>query len=150
MLLLRVHALKFKSLFELLLCDVKNGALRKAVGANSPIGCGSLGRRGRGWGGASVVVDAVVSPETSGVAAGEAGAHFSSSPRRVALAFPKQHNTLKLIVTDVQMPGRLNGIELANYIGEHWPDISIIVASGAVIPEEGESSDPRSFPQQTD
>lgn len=101
MLLLRVHALKFKSLFELLLCDVKNGALRKAVGANSPIGCGSLGRRGRGWGGASVVVDAVVSPETSGVAAGEAGAHFSSSPRRVALAFLKQHNTLKLIVTDV-------------------------------------------------
>ena len=101
-------------------------------------------------GGASVVVDAVVSPETSGVAAGEAGAHFSSSPRRVALAFLKQHNILKLIVTDVQMPGRLNGIELANYIGEHWPDISIIVASGAVIPEEGESSDPRSFPQQPD
>ncbi|WP_296435328.1 response regulator [Rhizobium sp. UBA1881] len=68
----------------------------------------------------------------------EAGYHvIEARTADEALAFLKQHNTLKLIVTDVQMPGRLNGIELANYIGEHWPDISIIVASGAVVPEEG-------------
>jgi CheY-like chemotaxis protein len=54
-----------------------------------------------------------------------------------ALTFLKQHSTLKLLVTDVQMPGHMDGFELASYVGEHWPHINIIVASGAVRPVEG-------------
>jgi CheY-like chemotaxis protein len=54
-----------------------------------------------------------------------------------ALAFLKQHNSLKLLVTDVQMPGRLNGIELVSYVSRHWSHINIIVASGNIRPNEG-------------
>jgi CheY-like chemotaxis protein len=54
-----------------------------------------------------------------------------------AYEFLKQHNSLKLLFTDVQMPGDMDGIELARYVGEHWPQISVIVASGAVRPAEG-------------
>ena len=54
-----------------------------------------------------------------------------------ALEFLKQHNSLKLLFTDVQMPGKMDGIELANYVAEHWPNIVVIVASGAVNPQPG-------------
>ncbi|WP_455273479.1 response regulator [Rhizobium herbae] len=38
------------------------------------------------------------------------------------------------IVADIQMPGDMDGIALAKYVGERWPHICIVVASGAVKP----------------
>jgi CheY-like chemotaxis protein len=54
-----------------------------------------------------------------------------------AFAFLKQHSSLKLIVTDVQMPGDMDGIQLAIAVARQWPDISVIVASGNVTPPDG-------------
>lgn len=54
-----------------------------------------------------------------------------------ALEFLKRHNSLKLVFTDVQMPGEMDGIGLAQHIGEHWPHICVIVSSGAVMPQAG-------------
>lgn len=38
----------------------------------------------------------------------------------------------KVMVTDVDMPGSMNGIELAHYVRDHWPEIQILVISGKV------------------
>ena len=51
-----------------------------------------------------------------------------------ALDFLNEHSSLKLDFTDIQMPGDLNGLELAHRIAEECPNICIIIASGAVSP----------------
>lgn len=55
-----------------------------------------------------------------------------------ACALLKKHRSLKLLMTDIQMPGDMDGLALARYVGDHWPDVLVVVASGAVIPKDGE------------
>jgi CheY-like chemotaxis protein len=39
---------------------------------------------------------------------------------------------IRLIVTDVDMPGSMNGIRLAHYVRRKWPPIQLVVISGKV------------------
>jgi CheY-like chemotaxis protein len=41
---------------------------------------------------------------------------------------------LDALVTDVQMPGAMNGFLLANYVRERYPEAVIVVVSGVVTP----------------
>lgn len=41
---------------------------------------------------------------------------------------------VKIVFTDVEMPGALDGLGLARCIHERWPSIGIIVTSGRVQP----------------
>ena len=45
---------------------------------------------------------------------------------------------IHLVFTDAEMPGTMNGIELAHYIRNRWPAVKLIVVSGKkeVSPEE--------------
>ena len=54
-----------------------------------------------------------------------------------AFEFLKRHSSLKLVFTDIQMPGEIDGVELAHHIANRWPAIKVIVASGAVRPAPG-------------
>ncbi len=36
---------------------------------------------------------------------------------------------IDLVFTDVIMPG-MNGLELARYIGERWPDLEVVLTTG--------------------
>lgn len=47
-------------------------------------------------------------------------------------------SSLKLLMTDIQMPGDMDGLALARYVGEHWPNVHVVVASGAIVPKNGE------------
>ena len=38
----------------------------------------------------------------------------------------------KVIVTDVDMPGSMDGIALAQYARRHWPTVGLVVISGKV------------------
>ncbi len=40
------------------------------------------------------------------------------------------HHPIDAVITDIDMPGELDGIELARRIGELWPEIGVIVISG--------------------
>jgi two-component system, response regulator PdtaR len=40
---------------------------------------------------------------------------------------------IRLVFTDVDMPGTMDGIKLCHYIRERWPPVKLIVASGKTI-----------------
>ncbi|WP_338082048.1 response regulator, partial [Agrobacterium rubi] len=68
----------------------------------------------------------------------DAGYHvIEAASADEAFEILEKHSSLKLLFTDIQMPGALDGIALANRVGERWPHIRVIVASGAVVPAEG-------------
>lgn len=49
-----------------------------------------------------------------------------------AIALLERHPEIRIVFTDVEMPGSINGIKLANFIRDRWPPIEIIITSGAV------------------
>lgn len=65
-----------------------------------------------------------------------------------AFAFLTQHSSLELLFTDVQTPGTLDGFDLAWKVAAQWPHISVIIASGAAIPREGDMPDNARFIQK--
>ena len=40
---------------------------------------------------------------------------------------------IRLVFTDAEMPGTMDGIELAHYIRNRWPPVKLIVVSGKVV-----------------
>jgi two-component system, response regulator PdtaR len=51
-----------------------------------------------------------------------------------ALLVLEQHPNVQAIVTDIEMPGPMNGLELARQIRDRLPEIAILVVSGRVRP----------------
>ena len=47
-----------------------------------------------------------------------------------ALAILQSRSDIALLFTDIQMPGSMNGLQLAHAVHERWPPIKIILASG--------------------
>ena len=58
-----------------------------------------------------------------------------------ALAILKSRSDVGVLFTDVQMPGRLDGLELALEVHEQWPLVHLLLTSGNVTPER------RAFPR---
>lgn len=42
--------------------------------------------------------------------------------------------SIAIVMTDIEMPGTMDGLMLARYIRERWPSIFIIICSGRVTP----------------
>ena len=47
-----------------------------------------------------------------------------------AVAILESRSDIALMVTDVQMPGSMDGLELAQFVHRRWPAIRIILVSG--------------------
>jgi CheY-like chemotaxis protein len=47
-----------------------------------------------------------------------------------ALAILQSRSDIALLFTDIQMPGSMDGLELAHAVHERWPLIKIIIVSG--------------------
>jgi DNA-binding NtrC family response regulator len=47
-----------------------------------------------------------------------------------------QHHAeqVRMLLTDITMPGKLNGADLANQFGDQWPDKPIMIMSGFETP----------------
>jgi CheY-like chemotaxis protein len=60
-----------------------------------------------------------------------------------ALRIIEDRGDIRLLFTDVQMPGRQNGLDLAREVHERWPNVLLLVTSGGVqiadseIPDHG-------------
>ena len=52
-----------------------------------------------------------------------------------ALQFLESNADVRLLFTDVSMPGTMSGSDLAHRVAERWPAISIIITSGRPRPE---------------
>ena len=51
-----------------------------------------------------------------------------------ALRLFETNADIKLLFTDVSMPGSMSGSDLARYVAERWPSIGIIMTSGRPRP----------------
>jgi CheY-like chemotaxis protein len=49
-----------------------------------------------------------------------------------AIKIIEARGDIRLVVTDVDMPGTMDGVRLAHYIRSKWPPIKLIVISGKV------------------
>ena len=47
-----------------------------------------------------------------------------------AIAVLESRSDIELLFTDIQMPGSMNGLQLAHTVHGRWPPIKIILASG--------------------
>lgn len=53
---------------------------------------------------------------------------------------------IRLVFTDIDMPGEMDGVRLSHYVRNRWPPIHIIIASGkAIIAESDLPSGARFF-----
>jgi CheY-like chemotaxis protein len=55
-----------------------------------------------------------------------------------AIALLEANSDVALIVTDIQMPGSIDGLRLAAVVKDRWPPIEIIVTSGRVAPVDND------------
>ncbi|MBO9122515.1 response regulator [Rhizobium sp. 16-488-2a] len=51
-----------------------------------------------------------------------------------AIALVEKYPEIRLIFTDIDMPGSMDGLKLAAFVRDRWPPIKIIVTSGRVKP----------------
>jgi CheY-like chemotaxis protein len=72
------------------------------------------------------------------IVAGIGATAFEAADAGEALAILGDHPEIRLLVTDVNMPGTMDGVALARRARELRPDMSVIVTSGqrAVPPEQ--------------
>lgn len=47
-----------------------------------------------------------------------------------------------LLVTDVNMPGKANGLDLARFVGRERPNIKVVIMSGHFVPAAGSDEIP--------
>jgi CheY-like chemotaxis protein len=51
-----------------------------------------------------------------------------------AIALLQARSDVQVVVTDIEMPGSMNGLELARLVRVRWPGVGIVVTSGRVRP----------------
>jgi CheY-like chemotaxis protein len=52
---------------------------------------------------------------------------------------------VQVVVTDIEMPGAMNGLELARVIRERWPGVGVVLTSGRERPRDGDVPDAVAF-----
>ena len=55
-----------------------------------------------------------------------------------ALALLEAHPEVRVLITDVRMPGWMSGIDLARQVEKRWPEISILVTSAYYTADEAQ------------
>lgn len=55
---------------------------------------------------------------------------FEASSADEAIDFLDTHPEIRLMFTDIDMPGSMDGLKLAEAVRDRWPPVKIIVTSG--------------------
>lgn len=53
---------------------------------------------------------------------------------RDAIALLEKHPEIRVVFTDIEMPGTMDGLALAHYVRFRWPPTIIVVSSGQLRP----------------
>ena len=76
----------------------------------------------------------------------DAGYTVSDAPTAdEALAMLEGGCEARVVVTDVHMPGELDGFELATVIADRWPHIGVVITSGRLRPSPDDLPDESRF-----
>ncbi len=60
---------------------------------------------------------------------------FEASSADEAIRLLSAHEDIRLLFTDIDMPGSMDGLKLSAYVRDRWPPVRIIVTSGKQVPE---------------
>jgi CheY-like chemotaxis protein len=77
-------------------------------------------------------IDAVEFAEASGYAVVEA------ANADEAIRILESRNDIRIVFTDIHMPGSMYGLKLAQAVRERWPPIKLVVTSGQTRPSPGD------------
>jgi two-component system, response regulator PdtaR len=58
-----------------------------------------------------------------------------------ALEAMAEEPNIRVLFTDIQMPGMLDGIQLARRVHEKWPEVLLLITSGGRQPAKAEIAD---------
>jgi two-component system, response regulator PdtaR len=58
-----------------------------------------------------------------------------------ALSAMADRPDIRVLFTDIQMPGKLDGIQLARKVHEQWPQVLLLITSGGRQPAKSEIAD---------
>lgn len=59
---------------------------------------------------------------------------FEAEDADAAIVVMDTEPSIRIVLTDVQMPGSMDGIRLAHHVRDRYPPTLLVVASGAVRP----------------
>jgi len=60
----------------------------------------------------------------------------------------KKRRDINVVLTDVNMPGSMDGFEFARLVRQGWPDVGVLVISGKLVPKPGDLPDGTHFLQK--
>ncbi len=60
---------------------------------------------------------------------------FEACDAQDALTILEERQDIRIVMTDIEMPGDMDGLALASTIRERWPETVVLVNSGRVRPE---------------
>lgn len=60
---------------------------------------------------------------------------FEACDAQDALAILDERHDIQIVITDIEMPGDMDGLALASAVRARWPDTVILINSGRVRPE---------------
>jgi two-component system, response regulator PdtaR len=50
----------------------------------------------------------------------------------------RRRQDVSVVLTDVDMPGSIDGFEFARLVAQGWPEVGVLVISGKALPDEGD------------
>lgn len=59
---------------------------------------------------------------------------FEADSADAAIGIMAENPSIRVVLTDVQMPGSMDGVKLAHYVHDRYPPTLLVVASGAAKP----------------
>lgn len=59
---------------------------------------------------------------------------FEAADAEEALSVLRNRSNIRVVITDIQMPGPMDGLALARQIRKNYPPVGLIVSSGGILP----------------
>ena len=63
---------------------------------------------------------------------------FEADSADAAIGIMAENPSIRVVLTDVQMPGSMDGVKLAHYVHDRYPPTLLVVASGAAKPSDSD------------
>lgn len=61
---------------------------------------------------------------------------FEAGDAKEAIALLEKHEEIRIVFTDIEMPGSMDGLALAHYVRYRWPPTLIVISSGQLRPQQ--------------